>query len=597
MIPAQKIDEIKEKVDIVDVVGEYVQLKKAGHNFSGLCPFHEEKTPSFSVSEDKQIFKCFGCGKGGSVFNFIQDIEGLSFPEAVKWVADYAHVPLDFQVKVESPRQKNRQRLIQIHEKTQEIYQHLLLNTQVGSQPLAYLLDRGLSEEIIKHFGLGYAPDNGKFLLEILTKEGYQEEELQNSGLFTGENGLFDRFQGRIMFPLENPKGELVGFSGRLLKEDKTQPKYLNSPETLIFEKREMLYNFSKAKSEIRKTGQVFLLEGFMDVIAAFQGNIKNGVASMGTSFTHSQIQLLEKNTRELVICYDGDNPGQQAIFKSLTQLKTSALRLKIVMLPEKLDPDEYLRKYGAESFNHYLLTEQKSPFQFKEAFLKKTYDLDNEQGKADYLKELVQEISTIPSVMERDILLHQLVEKYQVSFDILKSQLSQLTKEQQATQLKKVADLSVSSLPTKKKLSLLEKTEQLLLHRFFHEEDIRQILRQQNDFSFPQVPYHELYLLMDGYAKGGGQMEETSFLNFLTDDSSRNLASSIFLLDVAPLENEAEINDLLQVLKLEPIKNNIQEKKLLQKEAHRLGNKDLELSLTLEIIQLQRQLKTQGIY
>ncbi len=265
------IDEIRHRANIVDVIGEYVQLKKAGRNYSGLCPFHEEKSPSFSVTEEKQIFKCFGCGKGGNVFTFIQEIEGISFPEAVKFVADYVHIPLEIQQEELSEKTKFQRRLIQMHETAQKIYQHLLLNTTSGEQADTYLKNRGITEEVITHFQIGYAPKTGKFLLEVLTKEGFTKEECLASGLFaqSQDGELFDRFKDRIVFPLWNVKGEIVGFSGRIYNKEKSsqEPKYLNSPETAIFEKRLTLYHFAQGRKAMKKAGQCFVFEGFMDVM------------------------------------------------------------------------------------------------------------------------------------------------------------------------------------------------------------------------------------------------------------------------------------------------------------------------------------------
>ncbi|WP_071131530.1 DNA primase [Enterococcus timonensis] len=599
-IPQVQIDEIRQKVNIVDIVGEYVQLKKAGRNYSGLCPFHEEKTPSFSVTEEKQIFKCFGCGKGGNVFQFVQEIEGVSFVEAVKKVADYAHVPLEIEVAETAPVTKKNQRLIKMHEQAQTAFQHVLLNTQLGVEPLDYLTKRGLDEETLKTFGIGFAPSTGKFLKEILSRDGYSDEELKLSGLFAqSEDGqFFDRFQGRIMFPLKNANGSIVGFSGRLTgqEKNKNQPKYLNSPETPLFEKRFMLYNFNQAKGDMRKAQSCFLFEGFMDVIAAFQGGIKNGVASMGTSFTKEQVQLLERTTKELVLCFDGDDPGQNAIFKSLQQLKQmSHLRLRIVMLPEKLDPDEFLRQHGATEFFNFLTKNQKTPFQFKEMFLQKNYDLENEQGKGDFLKELVVELADNPSVMERDIILHQMAETYQVSYDILKNQLLAVSKSRQQNQLQQVVDLSQAVKQTREKLTQGEKAERLLLHRMFYDDEVRQFLRQHPPI-FIHDMYQELYLVMESFAMSGGEMSDDVFLDYVKDDSLRNLAATIFMLEAAPKESNNEIFDLLHSLALERLKREIAEKRQLQQEAKRLENSEMELQLTIDILQLTKKMKTAEI-
>lgn len=599
-IPPDLIEEIRHKVNIVDVIGDYVQLKKAGKNYGGLCPFHEEKTPSFTVTEEKQIFKCFGCGKGGNVFTFIQDIEGVSFVEAVKKVADRVNIPLEIDARDQSPQSQGQARLIALHQTAFELYQHLLTNTKIGEEPLKYLESRGLNSEIIARFGIGFAPGDGQFLQSVLQKEGYTAEELNGSGLFTqSEQGIvYDRFQSRIMFPLKNPQGQVIGFSGRIFSADaafaKTQAKYLNSPETALFSKRTLLYNFDLAKNEIRKNAQVFLFEGFMDVIAAYQGGIVNGVASMGTSLTSQQIAALQRVAKDLVICYDGDAPGQNAIAKSLTNLQqNSQLRLQVVMLPEQLDPDEYLRKYGADSFKNYLTNEQKTVFQFRERYLAKQYDLTNEQGKADFLKLLLQEIAALPSVMERDILLHYLSDHYVVSLEVLQTQLRSLTSANAQEQLAKVNNLSAAIAPMREKVTQLEKAQRILLYRMFYESDVRQKMRTLPEFIFPNDTYQELALLIEGYAVSGGAMEVDAFLDFLAGNTRLTSAiTSIFMLELDPVVQQDEIDDLVQVINKSSLEKQIQEKKLLQQEAHRLGDSKLETELSVAIVNLMRALK-----
>lgn len=263
LIPQETIENIRKQTNIVDIVGQYVQLKKSGKNYVGLCPFHNEKTPSFSVAEDKQIFHCFGCGKGGNVFSFIQEIEGLHFPEAVERVADLSSIEVSFnlsnQPQTLSPRVLEEHQLIEVHEKTADLYHHILMNTQIGEKALSYLKDRGLSEEAIKTFKIGFAPVDRTLLYKILEKENFSEDILKKSGLlFQLDNGNWlDRFYQRIMFPITNFQGKTIGFSGRILEEEtfdsSDQPKYLNSPETELFNKRFILFNFHQARSEIRK--------------------------------------------------------------------------------------------------------------------------------------------------------------------------------------------------------------------------------------------------------------------------------------------------------------------------------------------------------
>lgn len=599
-IPADLIDDIRQKANIVDIIGDYVQLKKAGKNYLGLCPFHEEKTPSFNVTEEKQIFKCFGCGKGGNVFSFLQEIEGITFVEAVKKVADRVNVPLNIEVTDQSPRSQNQQRLIALHRTAFELYQHVLTKTKLGVAPLDYLTTRGLDEQIIERFGIGFAPGNGQFLLEVLQKEGFTADELSASGLFSqSEQGtVYDRFQSRIMFPLRNPEGQVIGFSGRIFSDDpvfaKTQAKYLNSPETSLFSKRTLLYNFDLAKSEIRRDAKVFLFEGFMDVIAAYQGGIVNGVASMGTSLTEQQINMLQRVAKELVICYDGDAPGQNAIAKSLGNLKkNSKLVLQVVVLPEQLDPDEYLRKYGAESFKNFLNHEQQSPFQFNENYLKKDVDLNNEQEKVNFLQLLLKEVAENPSPMERDVLLHSLSDRYKVSLDILQNQLHSLTAANTSVQLAKVNDLSSAVAPLREKVTQLEKAQRSLLYRIFYEADVRQKVRDSADFIFPNQNYQELAMLIDGYAVSGGMMDDNAFIDYLGGNTRLISAiTSIFMMELDPVVQDNEVDDLIKVIKKAELERQIEQKKYTRDEAHRLGDKQLETELTVEIMNLMIQLK-----
>ena len=281
-IPQELIDEIREKANIVDIVGQYVQLKKTGKNYSGLCPFHNEKTPSFSVAEDKQFYHCFGCGRGGNVFRFLQEIDGISFPEAVAKVADFEQIsiPQEYREVAASSGNSEQRQLIELHEKAQELYHHLLMNTAVGEQALAYLHERGLDDETIAEFGIGFAPNQRQFLEQVFQNEGFDKGLYEASGLFVArDDGHFaDRFYQRIMFPIRDPRGKTIAFSGRFFKTEEfpgeDQPKYLNSPETTLFNKRMVLFNFDKARGTIRKESTVFLFEGFMDVIAAWRSPV-----------------------------------------------------------------------------------------------------------------------------------------------------------------------------------------------------------------------------------------------------------------------------------------------------------------------------------
>ncbi|MDN6617950.1 MAG: DNA primase, partial [Enterococcus sp.] len=508
-IPQHVIDEVREKTNIVEVIGQYVQLKKSGKNYLGLCPFHEEKTPSFSVAEDKQIFHCFGCGKGGNVYTFLQELEGISFPEAVKKVADLEQIPLGIEISNEpiSQTSTGQQQLIALHERTRDLYHHLLVNTKVGETALSYLHERGLSDELINEFKIGFAPSQRDFLVQIAQQDKVSADLMERSGLFIRrEDGSFsDRFYQRVMFPLNDFRGKPIGFSGRILKTEEypgdDQPKYLNSPETELFNKRQVLFNFDKARNEIRKQGEAILFEGFMDVLAAWQADIKIGLASMGTSLTEQQIASIERITGQVVISYDGDDPGQAATDRALSILDAhSRLGLSVVTVPEKLDPDEYLRKYGVTELQNLLKHGRQTPFAFKMHYRKKGLNLENEADRLNYLDVVMQDLAKVQSPVEQDLYLGQLANDFHLTRESLKQQLQMVRqtirteRRQQQTVPSPAPVQSVRRVVTKE-----EKAERMLLYRSMNESSVREQL-VQTDFQFIHDHYQELLLYLDSY-------------------------------------------------------------------------------------------------
>lgn len=605
-IPQEVIENIRSQTNIVEVIGQYVQLKKSGKNYLGLCPFHEEKTPSFSVAEDKQIFHCFGCGKGGNVFTFLQELEGLTFPESVVKVAEFEQIPLADQWKqqtyVVNETDSATGKLLVAHEKAVEVYHHMLLHTKAGQPALDYLLKRGLTMELIETFKIGFAPNERSFLVQVFNNESLSSDVFERSGLFIKhDDGNFsDRFYQRIMFPINNPQGRTIGFSGRWLApekgQEKDQPKYLNSPETELFNKRQVLFNLDKARSEIRKSNEILLFEGFMDVIAAWQAGIKNGLASMGTSLTAQQIQQMERLTKELVFCYDGDQAGFEATNRGIELLReNSRLQLSIVVVPEKLDPDEYLRKYGEASFQELIQHGRETVFTFKTRYLKQNKNLDNEKDKLDYLQEVLIELSKVVSPIEQDMYLSQLTSEFQVSRETIQKQLRELKRTNRQEQ-QRAAEPNMpvvkQELPQQKQpLTQVEKAEQMLLYRAFKEISVRNLLKEQ-EFQFIHDEYAEIYFLFDAYLSQYEEFNLADFLNFLQDEKIRRLVVEIAYLRVAEESSTREIQDLLAVISKSGLADKIIEKKQLQQEARRTGNKQLELELTIEIINLTRQLK-----
>lgn len=620
-IPQEVIEEVRHRTNIVDIIGQYVQLKKSGKNYMGLCPFHEERSPSFSVAEDKQIFHCFGCGKGGTVFNFLQEIEGISFPESVKRVADLEHLSVDFDWSeprevADTPENQQRRSLLQLHSKAAELYHHILVNTKIGEPALNYLLERGLTQELIETFQIGFAPQKRDFLSQVFKNEQLDETLFEPSGLFVQrDNGTFlDRFYQRIMFPINDPQGNVIAFSGRLLKTadfpGDEMPKYLNSPETTLFNKRETLFNFDRARKEIRKENTVLLFEGFMDVIAAWQSGVKSGVASMGTSLTNEQIRRLERVAKEVVICYDGDNAGVQATNRAIQLLQeNSHFDLSIVSIPEKLDPDEYVRKYGAEAFQNLANHGRETVFSFKMNYHRLTRNMNNEKEQLDYVNELLRELTNVQSPLERDRYLNQIAQEFQLSVHSLEEQFNQLKQEQRSVQRQERQQFyqdemmpppmeepvfEENHVQNKLPLTQVQKAERSLLFRLMNEQGVRQTIQQLPDFSFAHDEYQELYFLLESYATLHQSFDIADFINFLQDNQTKQLAIEIAYQNLSEESSEREVADLLHVIALSSIAEAIEQKKIQQQEAKRVGNQQLEAELTMEIIQLARQLKAQ---
>lgn len=395
------INEIKDKTDILDLVSEYVKLEKRGRNYIGLCPFHDEKTPSFTVSEDKQICHCFGCKKGGNVFQFTQEIKDISFVEAVKELGDRVNVAVDIEATQSNSNVQiasDDLQMIEMHELIQKFYYYALTKTVEGEKALTYLLERGFTDALIKERGIGFAPDSSHFCHDFLQKKGYDIELAYEAGLLSRneENfSYYDRFRNRIMFPLKNAQGRIVGYSGRTYTGQ--EPKYLNSPETPIFQKRKLLYNLDKARKSIRKLDEIVLLEGFMDVIKSDTAGLKNVVATMGTQLSDEHITFIRKLTSNITLMFDGDFAGSEATLKTGQHLLQQGLNVFVIQLPSGMDPDEYIGKYGNDAFTAFVKNDKKSFAHYKVSILKDEI-AHNDLSYERYLKELSHDISFMKS-------------------------------------------------------------------------------------------------------------------------------------------------------------------------------------------------------
>lgn len=429
-IPEEVINEVKENTDIVELISQYVSLNKRGTNYIASCPFHEDRNPSFSVSQPKQIYKCFSCGRGGNVFGFLQEMEGITFPEAVGKAAEFANITIDPQYTHSNNQTLNQNNvLFDIHKKVGDFYHYYLLNTKNGEEAFQYLLNREISKDNMESFQLGLSPANSQLLVEYLLKEGYKTEELVNSGIFyqNDYSELIDRFRGRIIIPLRNTRGQIVAFSGRVYQDDSKQSaKYLNSPETDIFKKGNMLFNLDKARLTIRHRNQVLVAEGFMDVISLSVAGFENAVASMGTSLTTDHLNQLAKMSSSIVLAFDGDKAGQKATSRAFEQAfnMNKNIEIKAIQIPNQLDPDEWIKQKGKESFQQ-LINQSISQFEFNRDYFKNDYNLNNEYELAQYIEKVIQLISQIKSPIEQQLRIQDLVQEYNLSEELITEQVN----------------------------------------------------------------------------------------------------------------------------------------------------------------------------
>ena len=417
--PPAFLDELTARNPIEEVVGQYVSLKRSGANLFGLCPFHGEKTASFSVAPDKGIYYCFGCHKGGSVINFQMEVEGLSYPDAVRALAKRVgmEVPEDEQYQ---SRYRQQERLWALHKEAARFF-HSQLYAPIGKEALEYALGRGMSRSILTTFGVGYAPDSWDSMVKAMRAKGYTDQELRDSGLVTvsKKNGnLFDRFRDRLMFPIIDVRGNVIGFGGRVIKKDSEAAKYLNSPETLIFNKRKNLFGLNLAKKT--KQNYMILVEGNIDVVALHQYGFDNAVASLGTSLTEEQASLLTRYTDQIVLIYDGDKAGQNATARAIPILEKAGIQVKVLQLKDAKDPDEFLKKFGADRFK-LLLEGSANRVEYQLNTIFKKYDLRDDDQKVKYLQESAELISTLPSSVQREVYAGRVAEAAKISMEAMK--------------------------------------------------------------------------------------------------------------------------------------------------------------------------------
>ena len=437
------INEVKEKNDIVDVISIYTTLKKNGNNYTGLCPFHSEKTPSFSVSSDKQMYHCFGCGEGGTVIQFIKKIENYDFTETIKFLAQRAGIPLPDEKSFESEEFNLKKKILEMNRIAAKQY-FLNLSSDEGKNAYLYLKNRGLDNETIKEFGLGYSKNEWNGIYRLLKSKGYKDNEILKSGLCIEKNGrIFDFFRDRVMFPVMDIRGNVVAFGGRIMSDQK--PKYLNTGETPVFKKKQVLFNFNKAKNT--ELDYFIIMEGYMDVISVHQAGFKNAIASLGTAFCEEHSRLLKRFKDKVVISYDSDEAGREAAMKAVKILKKDGITVKILKIKGAKDPDELIKKFGREAYQSCIENSMNSfLFDIMNIYPKNGF-LDDED-KIEFLKKAINILSSLKDPLEIEVYAKKLSELTRISYENI---MVQLKKKQMMEKTKNEKNFGKNYIPKKR--------------------------------------------------------------------------------------------------------------------------------------------------
>lgn len=600
------ITEVRQRSDIVSVISSYVKLNKAGKNYKGLCPFHNEKTPSFTVNPEKQMFYCFGCGAGGNVFNFIMLKEGLNFKDAVQFLAERAGIDINF--ANESPEEiKRRQeidRILQLLNDATSFFQYHLWNTPGGVAARSYLIKRGVSEEIIRRFQLGLAPGTWDGLLNTMKKKGYSPQLIEKAGLVikrSNNNGYYDRFRDRVIFPICNFYGKPIGFGGRVL--DNSLPKYLNSPETPVFQKGKQLYGLNLAKEEIIKKDYAIIMEGYMDVVKAFQFNINNCVASLGTSLTQEQAKLIRSYTKNTYIAYDGDAAGQAATQRGLQILKDNGCEVRIIAFPEKMDPDEYLSQRGKDAFLELISTA--TPLtEYKLNVVIGKYDLNSIEQKNLAAKDSFQIISELSEAVEIEGYLQQLAEKLKINEQVIRREFRKFLQkggkyrnQPHINETKERNNNVVAKIPLPTRNAGVIKAERALLTAILLGQCGKTFIEEIDESDFILKEHKEIFVTFLSLSKPTDKVPAEELIRELSTEEAKKIAFQIYIEGNNQVIGEEISRSYLKKMRIHSIDSKISKIKTLIKEAERKNdiNTVNDLLIQQQILETQkRKNKTQ---
>ena len=593
------IEEVRQKNDIVDVVSQYVRLTRRGSTYFGLCPFHNEKTPSFSVTPGKQMYYCFGCGAGGNVYNFIMEYENYTFGEALKHLADRAGVELPKIEYSREVREKAEQRaeLLEINKQAAQYY-YYQLRTEGGKTGYQYLSGRGLSEETMRKFGLGYSDKFGGGLYTFLKSKGYSDERLRESGLFNVDerHGMYDKFWNRVIFPIMDVNNRVIGFGGRVMGDGK--PKYLNSPETKIFDKSRNLYGLNIARTTRKK--YLILCEGYMDVISMHQAGFTNAVASLGTALTSGHASLLKRYTQEVLLLYDSDEAGIRAALRGIPILRDAGVSSRVVNLKPYKDPDEFIKNMGAEAFEERL-GQASDSFMFRVSIAESEFPMDEPQGQNRFFERCAELLLELKDELERNLYIEAIVKKYRgqygVSVEDLRKRVNTLalkgTPAENRTQPK-----TSGGQNKKKKESASDQAQKLMLTWLVTYPGIFDKVAQYlnaEDFIVPL--YKEVAQMLFRQREEEGQVNPAKLLNSFTDSEEQREVASLFNATIhleTQQEQDRAFADTLLRIKAESLaeKNRnldptdmagLQQILKEKKELEELGRKRQELHISFE--------------
>jgi DNA primase len=595
-IPEEDIEKIRTSVDIVDVVSEYVQLKKQGRNYFGLCPFHGEKSPSFSVSPEKQIYHCFGCGAGGNVFSFLMESEGYSFTDAVRKLAQKTNIEISAiaQEVTETPKKNNQ--MLEAHEMLAKLYHHLLINTEQGKDALDYLMNRGFSEEVIKKFNIGFAPDSWDFVTNFLSRREFNIDQMVRAGLLVQrEDGkVFDRFRNRVMFPIWDKQGKVIAFGGRTISEDKV--KYLNSPETELFNKGKNLYGFHLARPSIRKKEQLLLFEGYIDVIAAIRAGCENAVATLGTALTPEQTSLIRRNAENVIICYDGDQAGITAAFKATEMLEENGCYVKIANLPNGLDPDDYIKQYGAEKFQANVIGSARTVMAFKMEYFRRRKNLQDEGERMRYIEEVLKEISKLPKAIERDHYIRQIADEFSLSLEALKTQQFQIYKQLRQNKdnrgWNRDNNVKTNAHFQKRLLPAFHNAERVLLAYMIRFPELTFKVQDIIGGAFNIEEHKAIAANLYAFFEEGNEPDLSKFISRLNNKNLQNIVTELGMLMIQEEINDQELHDYIKKVLDYPKWLMIEEKEKERKEAERQNDIAKAAQIAMEVITMRKQLK-----